>query len=50
MNGTIGIIGSSDGPTAVMVAASTGTKWLFGGLILLLAVGIFFLVLRHKKK
>ena len=50
MNSSIGIIGGSDGPTAVFVAASTSAKWLFGGLILLLAVGIFLLVLLHKKK
>ena len=47
---SIGIIGGSDGPTTVLFAVSTGAKWLFGGLILLLAAGILFLALRHKKK
>ena len=50
MNRSIGIIGGSDGPTAVFVASSPGTYWLVGGLILILAAGILFAILRHKKK
>jgi len=47
---SIGIIGGSDGPTAIFVAAPTGAGWLLGGLILLLAAGILFVILRRKKK
>ena len=47
---SIGIIGGSDGPTAILVAASPGAKWLLGGLLLLLAAGILFIILRRKKK
>ena len=50
MNSSIGIIGGSDGPTAVLVSASAGTKWLFGGILLLLAAGILWAILRRKKK
>ena len=50
MNHSIGIIGGSDGPTAVIVASSPVTNWLVGGLILILAVGILFAILRRKKK
>jgi len=50
MNSSIGIIGGADGPTVTFVASTPGVGWLLGGLILLLAAGILFVILRRKKK
>ena len=47
---SIGIIGGADGPTVTFVASSPGAGWLFCGLILLLAAGIFLTVRLRKKK
>ena len=50
MNSSIGIIGGTDGPTAVFIARSPGAGLLLGAVILLLAAGILWVVLRRKKK
>ena len=47
---SIGVIGGADGPTAVLVSAPSGANWLLGGILLLLAAGILFVILRRKKK
>ena len=49
---SIGIIGGADGPTAIMVATTTGPDWdliLVGAVFALSLMGYFFLRKRNKK-
>ena len=50
MLNSIAVIGGSDGPTAIFTATSPDAGWPLIVLILLLAAGVLFVILRRKKK